>query len=93
MICASWTCRETLTEYETKKIGKGFSKWRLCMPCRRIARHIQCLKCAECGGQLKHTGQKIYCDSCTKVRDVLSKRMAANKRNERNREMKLLVMD
>ena len=93
MICASWTCRETLGEYETSKIGKGFSKWRLCMPCRRIARHIQCLKCAECGGQLKHTGQKIYCDSCTKVRDVLSKRMAANKRNERNREMKLLVMD
>ncbi len=93
MICASWICRETLGEYETKKIGKGFSKWRLCMPCRRIARHIQCLKCAECGGQLKHTGQKIYCDDCTKVRDVLSKRMAANKRNKMVREMKLLVLD
>ncbi len=93
MICASWTCVTPLGEYEVGKISKGFNKWRLCIECRRIARHIQCLKCAECGGVLKHTGQKIYCDDCTKVRDVLSKRMAANKRNERNREMKLLVLD
>ena len=93
MICASWICRETLGEYETKKIGKGFSKWRLCMPCRRIARHIQCLKCCSCGGQLPHTGQKIYCGTCSVTWDMESKRMAANKRNERNREMRLLVLD
>ena len=90
MICASWTCRETLGEYELSKIGKGYSKWRLCIECRRIARHIQCLKCAECGGMVKHTGQKIYCDSCTIIRERESKRMAANKRNERNRELRLL---
>jgi hypothetical protein len=73
------------------RLGRALVNGDCVLPCRRIARHIQCLKCAECGGVLKHTGQKIYCDSCTKVRDVLSKRMAANKRNERNREMKLLI--
>ena len=93
MICASWTCVTPLGEFELSRIGRGFNRWRLCIECRRVARHIQCLKCGECGGQLRHTGQKIYCGSCTELRDMESKRRAADRRNEKIREMKLIVLD
>jgi len=93
MICASWTCCTPLGDYEVKKKSKRFNKWRLCVPCRKISRHIQCLKCTGCGGIMPHTGQTIYCNSCAVIRDRSSKRMAAKKRNKMVREMKLLVLD
>ena len=86
-VCANWICRNLLGEYELKRLGKKFNKWRFCSTCRRNPR-IQLIRCDQCGKPTENTGQRLYCKKCSQERTNERCKMAQRRRAAKVKRMK-----
>ena len=75
MICINWDCETELTGYELARITNRLNKFRFCIRCRRFQdRRVKTIVCQECKGMMCHSGCKMYCEKCTRDRDLKCKR-------------------
>lgn len=63
MKCANFDCKNNLTDFELKRISKRFSKYHLCIRCRR-SKIVYQIGCFECGKAIEYDKMTSFCDDC-----------------------------
>ena len=69
--CANFNCDSLLSEFETLRLKKRWTKYRLCRRCR-CKGGVNTIRCAQCGKGISNHWTKLYCDGCYRLRAHMS---------------------
>jgi len=69
MKCANYDCTNHLTKFELSRLGKYWSKYRLCLDCRWHKKAIR-VRCPRCSKPFCQLNNSLFCNNC-KVKKIV----------------------